>query len=430
MKNTLHILTFLMCLLAGTGATDALAQGPAEADTVKIYFRQSKSDLDTTLHGNAATLRRLAGTAEALGADDTPLLLKSIHVTGAASPEGTAQYNYTLSQARAGRILDIFTDMVPLNSDSDKPVFTYMGRDWPGLRSMVEADLRTPARAEVLATVDEILAGGVADDEAIARLKGIDAGRAYRYMYQRMFPSLRWATVSYEYLPARLPLLPLMRPELHLESADVLEAAATMLGIVPLPPREKKGSPFYMGLKTNLLFDALALPNIGAEFYLGRNISIAGNWMYGWWDKNSLHRYWRAYGGDLAVRWWFGSAAHEKPLTGHHLGLYAGVVTYDFEFGGRGYMGGLPGKTLWDRCNRYAGIEYGYSLPVARRLNIDFTIGIGYLGGKYMKYDPKDGVYLWQSTNNLTWIGPTKAEISLVWLIGCGNYNAGKGGKR
>ena len=93
-------------------------------------------------------------------------------------------------------------------------------------------------------------------------------------------------------------------------------------------------------------------------------------------------------------------------------------------------MGGLPGGTLWDRCNINAGIEYGYSLPIGRRLNLDFTIGIGYIGGKYYEYVPRDGHYVWQSTHRLNWVGPTKAEVSLVWLIGCDNYNRRKGGVR
>ncbi len=91
-------------------------------------------------------------------------------------------------------------------------------------------------------------------------------------------------------------------------------------------------------------------------------------------------------------------------------------------------MGGRPHGSLWDKCNYFAGVEYGYSLPIARRLNLDFTLGIGYMGGEYLKYVPQDGKYLWQSTHKLHWFGPTKAEISLVWLIGCGNYNSRKGG--
>ncbi|MDE6670505.1 MAG: DUF3575 domain-containing protein, partial [Muribaculaceae bacterium] len=150
---------------------------------------------------------------------------------------------------------------------------------------------------------------------------------------------------------------------------------------------------------------------------------IGTDWTYGWWDDNHLHRYWRAYGGNLFLRRWFGRKAIEKPLTGHHIGLLAGVLTYDFEWGGRGYMGGLPDHTLWNRFLTVAGLEYGYSLPIARRLNLDFSLAIGYVGGKYIKYVPHGDTYLWQSTNRLNWIGPVKAEISLVWLLGRSNYN-------
>ena len=45
------------------------------------------------------------------------------------------------------------------------------------------------------------------------------------------------------------------------------------------------------------------------------------------------------------------------------------------------------------------------------------------MGGEYKEYLPQDGHYVWQSTKRRHWIGPTKAEISLVWLIGRGNTN-------
>lgn len=92
-------------------------------------------------------------------------------------------------------------------------------------------------------------------------------------------------------------------------------------------------------------------------------------------------------------------------------------------------MGGKPGGTLFDQAHFGAGIEYGYSHPIARRLNLDFTIGVGYLGGKCYEYLPIDNHYVWQTTKQRRWFGPTKAEVALVWLIGRGNTNR-KGGKR
>lgn len=183
-------------------------------------------------------------------------------------------------------------------------------------------------------------------------------------------------------------------------------------------------------VKTNMLYDALLVPNIGVEFYVGKNWSLAGNWMYAWWKSDRHHNYWRLYGGDLEVRRWFGRKASEKPLAGHHIGLYGRIFTYDFETGGTGYMGGKPGGTLWDKMNYSVGLEYGYSLPVARRLNLDFVIGVGYWGGEYHKYAPIDGHYVWKETRRRHWFGLTEAEISLVWLLGRGNYNEKKGGRQ
>lgn len=180
--------------------------------------------------------------------------------------------------------------------------------------------------------------------------------------------------------------------------------------------------PFYMSVKNNMLFDLATVPNIGVEFYIARNWTVAANWHYAWWRGDTKHIYWRTYGGDMSVRKYFGKAAKEKPLTGHHLGVYGQMITYDFELGGRGYLA--------DRWSWAAGLEYGYSLPVARRLNIEFTLGAGYHWGKYAEYLPIDGHYVWQSTKRRRYIGPTKCEISLVWLLGCGNWNKEKGGKR
>lgn len=185
---------------------------------------------------------------------------------------------------------------------------------------------------------------------------------------------------------------------------------------------------FYMDVRTNMLVDALAVPNIAAGFYLGKNWSIDAGYMHAWWTFNQGHR-WRIYGGEIGLRRWFGKTAAAKPLSGHHVGVYGQAFTYDFRLGDTGYMGGSPGGRIWDKMNYVVGADYGYSLPVARRLNIDFTIGVGYWGGEYYEYRRIDGHSVWQRTRRRHWFGPTKAEISLVWLIGRGNTNK-KGGQR
>lgn len=424
MKNTFVILA-LAVLPVSVYSQGTVSRGDVSAqiaDSATVHFRQNISVLDTALFSNGNNLSSFIKQTERIKKNPDATLQK-INIFGAASPEGPVMLNRNLSARRADAIYDYVSVRTTLPDSLVS--FRYMGRDWKGLQRSVEADPNVPDREEVLALLDEIAATATpstaGDAEAIDRLQKIDGGAPYRYLYSQLYPALRESGIVMQY--AYTPHITLNGPEIL-----VVTPEAEIENIMEWGDA-RSCKPFYMGLKTNLLYDALALPNIGAEFYLGKNISIVGNWLYGWWDKDSRHRYWRAYGGDLAVRWWFGPQAHAKPLTGHHLGVYGGVITYDFEFGGKGYMGGIPGRTLWDRCNRYAGIEYGYSLPVARRLNIDFTIGIGYFGGKYIKYVPKGDCYEWQSTHRLTWFGPTKAEVSLVWLIGCNNYNR-KGGAR
>lgn len=168
-------------------------------------------------------------------------------------------------------------------------------------------------------------------------------------------------------------------------------------------------------LRTNLLVDAAAVPSLGAEVYVGKNFSVQAGWMYAWWSHRAGNFFWRIYGGDVGVRWWFGRGRDATPLSGHHIGVYFQTLIWDFECGGRGYMGGSPGRTLWERANMGGGVEYGYSLPVSRRLSLDFSIGIGYLGGSYREYEPECGFYVWKATKRLNYFGPTKAEVALVY---------------
>lgn len=78
----------------------------------------------------------------------------------------------------------------------------------------------------------------------------------------------------------------------------------------------KMNKPFNMDIRTNIIYDALLIPNVGVEFDLGKRWTVAANAMYGWWNNDRSHWYWRAYGGDFALRKWLGKAARRKALTG------------------------------------------------------------------------------------------------------------------
>ena len=402
------------------------AFGQESRKEVCIGFPVGNSTLDTAYGNNAARLSEVVSFLESVKKDST-LELVEVSFCGSASPEGGFAINRELAEKRRNSLERYVRERVSLPDGIISRPEGFIA--WERLAELVEvSDMPHKEEAvDVLRNVPEFTYNnkGVLVDSRKKHLMELQYGRTWHYMHKHFFDQIRNASVILVTVRQKPVIEEKTVVPAPADTTAVVEKADTIVAVSP-----ETSKPFYMALKTNMLYDVLAVPNIGVEFYLGKNWSISGNWMYGWWKKNSSHRYWRIYGGDLAVRYWLGKKANEKPLTGHHIGIYGQAFTYDFEWGGKGYMGGEPGGTLWDKTNYAAGVEYGYSLPVANRLNIDFTLGVGYWGGKYYEYIPLDGHYVWQATKKRHWFGPTKAEISLVWLLGKGNSNNKKGGMK
>lgn len=397
-----HILFVLIILLRGIPSTCQEI-----SDSLRIHFQQSKSLFNESVAGNSQFYGSLADLLEMSKRKDIEIV--SVKLYGAASPEGGIGYNKGLSKRRADRIASYIAEV---GGGRISPEVIAVGRDWKGLYDLAVADSELPSREATLDLLCRLAMPNdkESEDRMFAQLKVLDGGKPYRYMYGRLFPELRKAGVKVVAVYRVDDLVSDGR--VSLETSFVEPSG---IAFHPKLMQEVRKKPWYVGVKTNMLYDALLVPNGGLEIYIGKNWSIDAYWMYAWWKSDRVHNYWRTYGGDVELRKWLGSAARRKPLTGHHIGAYAQIVTYDFELGGRGYLA--------DRWSYAAGVSYGYSLPVAKRLNIDFSMGLGYMGGEYKEYLPQDGHYVWQSTKRRHWIGPTKAEISLVWLIGRGNTN-------
>ena len=419
---------YILCaiLLLMSPVLDVKASRGVDSLCDTVYFRVGRSDIDPSFDNNADVLDSLV--LKVRRKLDGKVGLRCILIVSGVSPEGPVDLNRTLISDRAISLRSYLQKHLSLPESwftiSYSPV-------WESLSSLVE-NSGMPNREEVLhilrETPERVMREGVMVDSRKRQLMRLHGGRTWNYMKEHFFPKLRNScVVRYEFTPLTLDV-PLNRGLYY-----AIAPGDTVLNINPIHQtsalRDSPGT-FRMALRSNLLYDALLVPNIGLEFYLGKNWTAGGNWMYAWWNNDGRHKYWRIYGGDLFVRRYFGGRSKKHPMSGHHLGVYGQIFTYDYERGGRGYMGGKPGGTLWEKMNYATGLEYGYSLSVARRLNIDFSIALGYWGGIYHEYQPEGGYYMWRQTSRRSWIGPTKAEVSLVWLLGCGNSNTKKGGKR
>lgn len=165
----------------------------------------------------------------------------------------------------------------------------------------------------------------------------------------------------------------------------------------------------YVSFSSNLLYDAILIPNLAVEFSLTEKWSLCASWMYAWWAKKNSGIFWRVYGGDVTIRRWFGKKSKERRLTGHHIGLYGQLLTYDVDLGGQAQMS--------EGWNYAIGLEYGHSFAISNSFNIDVFAGIGYLMGSYKDYSNKDDHYVWQQTVDRKTIFPTKLGVSLVWIL-------------
>lgn len=166
-----------------------------------------------------------------------------------------------------------------------------------------------------------------------------------------------------------------------------------------------------VSLRTNLLFDAAVIPNVGVEWGMGGRWSMLTNGMFIWLKNDNRHRYWRWAVGDVELRCWL-IGSEWLPLErrlGWHVGPYAAVYRYDVEFGGEGQRSDF---------NWGVGGAVGYTWPIGRRWSLDFTLSVGYIDGKYKKYRPEDNGYMWEADYRRRYFGPTKAEVALVWDIG------------
>lgn len=401
------------------------ASGQESLETY-IRFKVDRSLLDEKLGNNADKLSEIINFLQNAKSDSLSRKV-DIYFCGAASPEGPLNKNRMLATKRRKALEDYirarmyFPDSIVAHCDG-------VIYDWAGLVSLVEAsDMPHKDEAvDIIRRVPEFSydVDGQPVEIRKQRLKELQDGRTWRYMLSHFFPQLRYARIILEINPVPVAIEIVRTDGTPAVPAVTVPATADVSTAVPVTHLLGRRRDFIFALKTNLLYDALTLPNIGAEFRLDDRWSISTNWMYGWWKDNfTRHYYLRAYGGEVSLRRWLGHREGMKPFTGHHVGVYGQLFTYDFRKGSKGYMGGRPEGTLWDKVNYAAGLEYGYSVSIGRRLNLDMSIGVGYMYGPVYDYTPDAGCKVWQRTRTRSWFGPTKAEVSLVWILGKGGWH-------
>jgi len=177
-------------------------------------------------------------------------------------------------------------------------------------------------------------------------------------------------------------------------------------------------------LKTNLLFDAVSALNIEVEIPFGNRWSVSTEYIFPWWLWENRQIAFEMLNFNIEGRLWIGYRAYKKELTGWYMGLYAGGGYFDFEWKDKGYQGEFFIAT---------GLSAGYAHTIGQSGNwrMEYGLGVGIIHINYREYAPRfgsDGEWhlIRQSDGQHFWLGPTKAKVSLVWMINAKN----RGGAR
>lgn len=391
-----------------------------------IHYRFDRIDIDPDYLGNPRQLEHILTYLEKSPRID------SVTIYAWASPEGGYHHNRWLSSERAKTarrfLLQHSPDSSKLNADKIK--ISPLAENWPGLTEKVEKEYFRHDRERVLSILHNTTIG---DETRKWRLKQLDNGYTWNYLIRKYMPELRaatwicvWAKVADTVDPIRLqsavievPYEPLKNTQGHYPS----EPART-------EPQTQKRT--IIALKTNLLYDAVSALNYSIEVPFNEHFSVQFEQHTPWWlsSNNKYCLQFLSFGGEF--RWWFAPKTRAESdkrklrdaLVGHYVGIHAWGGKSDIQWG-RDF-----GCYQFDFMS--AGLTYGYSMPISRYLNLEFSISAGYARIPYQHYIPTDD---WQilirdknKAGTLHYVGPTKAEISLVIPIRA-NINR-KGGAR
>ena len=389
----------------------------ATVDRFALYYWLDRIDLDENYLDNA---RQMAHIRRYLA--NSPHI-DSITVHAYASPEGVYERNVWLARKRAEAARDFILAHLPAGSDFDAGRIRLcpMEENWAGLEAELTANYHRSDRERVLA----ILRAPVRNDTKKWRLQQLDNGYTYRYIIRKHMPKLRLATwiCVWQRPEQEEPIGKTARFTVAEPLPAELEPYGPILPTIPsAPTAADRGKRTFLALKSNLLYDAATVVNFAVEVPFNERFSLLYEHHCPWWlsDNNRFCVEYLSFGGEF--RWWFSprtqpaspKRVQRDALVGHFLGLYGMGGKFDFQ---------LNRNLCYQGEFFSAGLTYGYSMPIAKRLNLEFTISAGYARIPHRHYIPTEDWSLLIRDRNKEgvwhYFGPTKIGVSLSVPLLC-----------
>ncbi len=368
-----------------------------------VSFLSGSDEVLTDYRNNRTELNRLCHTIDSVSSNPD-INIMSIRVTGYASPEGSFVKNDQLASRRTSSLTSYIIDATNISSTLFQTA--HVAEDWEGLRTFVDTTAILANRTALLQMIDS-------DRDPDDKLTNIQKKypKDYAVMLNVAFPLLRHTDYQIDYVQKNVTHT---LGKVHTDTIYRLHADTLSTGwqsaVTPEPYRTFRP---LLAVKTNLLYDLVLAPNIEVEVPFGRDRrwSVMAEYTNPWWRWKNLDYSYQIQEGGVELRRWLLPRCNEaRPwLSGLFAGVYGAIAKYDIENDGTGDQG-----EVWS-----AGATLGYSCPLNRRLNMEFSLSAGYVKGERRHYNAEfDSTHLiYKYTKNLGYFGPTKLKVSLVWII-------------
>lgn len=160
-------------------------------------------------------------------------------------------------------------------------------------------------------------------------------------------------------------------------------------------------------LKTNMLYDLTTSINLGAELKTSDKYTVDLSVNYNPWTFSNNKKFKHVLVQPEVRRW--NDGAFKGSFWGFH-GIYAyynvGGIDLSSSLKDHRYQGSLYGL----------GISYGYQWVLSPVWRLEASVGLGYVHSNYDKYECQTcGKFI--KSGNKNYFGPTKAALSLIYVI-------------
>ena len=398
--------------------------------SVQVFFKIRSAEIDAGFKGNGENIASFLNSMDSLA--NTPPRIRidsAVLLFSSASPEGAVLLNDSLSRKRATALETYFKGK---GLEDVNFLIRSAGEDWETLaRLLPESGIKgwEDAVRIITDTPTYIFRNGQIAGGRKKAMMDAKGGRLWWEMYEKLFPALRQATLTVYYSSLEEETVPALSESRF--SRRAMSGTSCVASLAPRRVMENAPAPEpkpVLALKTNLLLDAASVVNLGLELPLGKRFSIGADVYCPWWRNSGADVTIQMFGADLEARYWFGDRERRKKMTGFFAGVYAGAGYFDFQFGRL-----TDGKGMQSDFFFTGGLCAGYTHAISRSLRLEYSLGVGYYHCNFREYisvkDTKFGdikaiEYPWDTKRSIGFL-PTRASMSLVWMI-----SSGKGGRR